>query len=135
MKNEVLEMIREREGRRDKLRAQADMLDAEIKVLKEALNRSQGQPSKRASTGKRDRPLNQTWTDVLKFIGSTGETSLDQIYHYAQTKSYEIRKDTIRAQMALYVNRGWLERVTDGVFKLTEAGQEKCGYVSVEAML
>lgn len=36
--------------------------------------------------------------------------------------------DTQRSQLANYAKRGWLERIAEGVYMLTESGAQKCGY-------
>ena len=39
------------------------------------------------------------------------------------------QRNTLRSQMSIYTDRGWLERVGDGLYRLTDEGAAKCQYV------
>lgn len=122
------QMIEEREAKLEKLKAQVDVLTAEIKVLKEAQSLVQtGEPPKKKKRTKRDRPLNEKWVDVLTFISVSGEASLDEIKQHVDRKGLSISNGSLRSQLAGYANKGWVERSSPGVFFLTEAGAEKIG--------
>jgi hypothetical protein len=129
-------MIAERTVRRDKLRAQLDALEAEIRALQEATTRMSGGASNdrhhRAPSSRpgetRERALKREWVSVLEFIGSRQSgASLDDIIAWSELASLNINRNTLRSQTSIYVDRGWLDRISQGVFRLTEAGRQKCG--------
>lgn len=85
--------------------------------------------TKRKSSGTRERPLTDKWASVMQFIGRQGQASYDDIMRFASQEGHSITNNALRGQMSIYSNeKQWVERVSDGVFKLTEAGAEKCGY-------
>lgn len=125
MANDVHDqMIRDRE-------LKIDLLKAEIKVLREAqalANQGKnGKPSER-ELSTRDRPLNETWSNMLRHIGDVGQATFSDLIKFSELRGYHINKNTLRGQVFNYVKRGWLERVEDGVFSLTNSGAEKCNY-------
>lgn len=149
----ISEMILEREARVEKYRAQIESLSAEIKVLREAQSRtntvarppmvSQGLVNTHIDTRGhvtlavdgfpiriRDRQLSGLWRDVLRFVAKRPETTLHDIMGYSAQKGLDIKYDSLRSQLAGYVNNGLLERVRDGVFKITSHGLDKIGGAS-----
>ena len=145
----ISEMILEREARVEKYRAQIESLSAEIKVLREAQSRtntvarppmvSQGLVNTHIDTRQvtvaldgfpiriRDRQLSGLWRDVLRFVAKRHETTLHDIMGYSAQNGLDIKYDSLRSQLAGYVNNGLLERVRDGVFKITSHGLDKIG--------
>ncbi len=129
-------MVQERQTRRDKLRGQLEAVDAEIRVLQEALARMGGEqpaPTKRpkpqpSAGSTRERALNETWRDALCFIGATEPASLDAIMAWSDANNKGIKRNTLRSQTSIYVERGWLTRMSEGVFGLTAEGAAKCGF-------
>lgn len=124
-------MISEREAKLDKVLAQAEVLRTEIKVLREAQAMARGRKIEKAAPT-RERQLKQEWIDVLQYIGARGPASLDDIISLVEVVGLGITKDTLRGQMANYEKRGWVDRVSPGVFQLTESGAAKCGYTGKE---
>ena len=133
------QMIDERTARRDKLRSQLDALDLEIRVLQEAATRIGGgmaarapEPrSRRAGRGEvRDRALKTEWALVLQFIGERGPASLNAIMDWSEAEGAGIKRNTLRSQLSIYAERGWVERVADGVYRLTADGAAKSGFVA-----
>ena len=138
MKHDALrQMIDERSARRDKLRSQLEAIDLEIRVLQEANARIGGAPaplgksrSGRAPRGEsRDRALKGSWTLALRFIGKAENVSLDDIMRWSDAEGIGIKRNTLRSQLSIYSERGWVERVSDGVYRLTASGAVKCGFV------
>lgn len=124
-------LIRDRQAKLEKHLAQVELLKAEIKALQEAQAMfKNGRPVK--TRGKRNRPLDEKWATILKFIGKKGSASLDEIMN-TYDFIYDLNKDTLRGQMANYHKNGWVERVSDGIFQLTDSGAQKCGYAQKES--
>lgn len=135
MNEKLILMIRERENELAQIQEEltplferARGLEVEINVLKEAQNKigvEAGNKTKR----KRERALQPHWNKTLLFIGRMGEAHLNDINRFiTQELGMEMSPETQRSQLANYTNRGWLARVAEGVFKLTESGAQKCGY-------
>lgn len=136
------DMIAEREARRQKLASQLAEVDAELRALREAQSRASGvlisvpaAPAPSVSTGvprtsgKRERQLQGHWKLMLRFVGQSDGASLDELERFARDHGLDITRNTIRSQTSIYTNRGWLVRMGQGRFRLTDAGAEKCGYV------
>lgn len=124
-------MINERLDRRRALLSEVDLLDREVRVLEEALDKLSGSKVSTDRTDKsvvrRHRALSRVWRDALCFIASEGEAGLDDLAAWAELNQHGIRRTTLRSQMAIYTSRGWVERVASGRFRLTKDGAQKCG--------
>ena len=134
--NDIQAAIDDREAKIEKKQSEIDLLKAEIKGLQEAINIMGGNTpaKKRKTTGTRERPLTDKWLKVMRFIGAKGQASYDDILLLSRQNGLGISSNALRGQMSIYTNdKGWVERVKDGVFKLTEAGAEKCGYSEHES--
>lgn len=128
----IQSLIDEKSAKREKLIAAVKSLDIEINALYEAISIMDG--SNKADftrSKKRNRALQEKWATVLKFIGQNGDVGFDVLYPKAD--ELEIPRNSMRGQMANYVNEGWLERVAEGVFRLTNSGAVKCGYSEKES--
>jgi hypothetical protein len=132
------QMIDERTARRDKLRSQIDALELEIRVLQEAAARINGaalsmpemRPRRPARGESRDRALKAEWALALQFIGQSGTASLNDIMSWSDAEGAGIKRNTLRSQLSIYAERGWVKRVADGVYRLTDDGAAKCGFVT-----
>lgn len=133
------QMIDERAARRDKLRSQIEALELEIRVLQEAAARVTGatvpavERRTRRSVGAevRDRALKREWASALQFIGRSGTATLDDIMSWSAAEGAGIKRNTLRSQLSIYTERGWVERVADGVYSLTPEGAAKCDFEHV----
>ncbi len=145
MSNDVLsQMIEERQSRRAQHLAAAEELAVEIRALIEAREKTSQSDAFRELSAvgdvapnegtsdvvrgvrKRTRPLKPVWRRILRYIGRRDKTSLDQIMRYSEQHNLGINRNTLRSQVSIYTSAGWLERVSEGVFRLTEAGAKKC---------
>ena len=138
MQNDALrQMIAERQSRRDKLRGQLDALELELKVLNEVLVRIGSErpnsTEKRARSvsdqDSKERALKSVWAATLRHIGQLGKASLDALMAWSDLEGMGIKRNTLRSQMSIYGDRGWVERVSDGVYRLTDEGAVKCGFI------
>ena len=78
---------------------------------------------------KRERQLQPQWVDMLRMIGEQETATLDDMEAYGELMGYNIKRNTLRSQVSIYANHGWLERVAQGEFRLTKLGEAKCGFV------
>lgn len=78
-----------------------------------------------------DRPLqrrlSQTWTFILRGLGRAYPDTLngEQIREVAEAGGYDVTPENVRSQMALYVNKGLVERTGPGEYRLTQIGAEE----------
>lgn len=132
MSDVLSEMLSERERQRENLAAKLAAVDAEIRVLREAQDRMAGNappmPRQGVAPSGDGRALKPMWADVLCFIGSQEAATLDDIMAYIERKELPIQRNTLRSQVSIYTNRGWLERLGTAQFRLTMPGAAKCGY-------
>jgi hypothetical protein len=124
---------------REIARAERDAQDArvEISALEKAkalwLSQPPIRPAERpppfhAGNGaRRQRSLSDTWKHILRKMDERGESDLDQILGYSAEVGHEIERESLRAQMFNYVNRGLLERPRPGVFRVTPQGRKAAG--------
>lgn len=122
--NVLKDAIVEKRQKRDKLLAQLNILDAEIKALEEVDKKMSGNVAAVKTT--RNRPLSNEWQDILFFIMSSGKASLDKIEEHSNSKGYGFKRNVIRSQAKIYVDKGYINRVSDGIFSITQLGAEKC---------
>jgi hypothetical protein len=122
--NIVKDAIEEKRQKRDKLLAQLNILDAEIKTLEEVYKKMSGNVTEVKAT--RNRPLSDEWQDILFFIMISGNTSLDKIEEYSNSKGYGFKRNVIRSQAKIYVDKGYIDRISDGIFSITQLGAGKC---------
>lgn len=132
--SDIQALIDDREAKIAKKQSEIDLLKAEVKALQEAQEVIDGNTPKKKQSSTRDRALTEKWSCVLKYIGEKGQASYDDILLLSRQHGLGISGNALRGQMSIYTNdKGWVERVKDGVFKLTEAGAEKCGYSEHES--
>lgn len=81
---------------------------------------------------KRGRSLSDGWARVLADIGGHGErgATTDQILAHCTAVGLKLARDTLRGQMSHYAKAGLVERIQDGVFRLTPAGAKAAGVES-----
>lgn len=134
-------MVAERERERQIVQRRLDEIDAQISAIREAAKRMgvdlgvAGAADVRAAkrtAGKRDRALTANWITILRFIGSRDTASLDEIMEFTEAHALNIQRNTLRSQTSIYADRGWLDRVDQGVFRLTREGAEKAGIETEE---
>ena len=75
----------------------------------------------------RQRALKPEWASALQHIGRQGKSSLDDMMKWSDDEGAGIKRNTLRSQMSIYADRGWVVRVTDGIYRLTDEGMAKCG--------
>lgn len=127
-------MIKERIARIGALRAEIDGINREINVLQEAVARGKnasGSSTVRAPRdGRRERALKPMWRDVLRFVASDGDVGIDDVMAWAELHGHPVKRSTVRSQMAIYADRGWVQRRSSGRYCLTDQGKIKCGLES-----
>ena len=119
-------MLEDHNARAEQLREQLDALTREIHVL-QAARAALAHDHSSASTSRRSRTLKREWAMLLEYISEVGKASLDDSERFFCSKGIDVNRNTLRSQMALYANEGWLRRIEKGVFQLTSDGAAKIG--------
>ena len=120
-------MLDEHHARANQLSEQLDAVRVQISALETARN-ALARPLRDKWAKKRSRTLKREWAELLRHIGEAGKVSLDDSEDYLRSNNIDVNRNTLRSQMALYANEGWLRRVDKGVFELTGEGAAKVGF-------
>lgn len=132
--------IAERNGRIASLRADLSraeleqaIAEAELNAYEDALTlvgpaAKQKRPP-RAPAGDMKRPLKDIWLCVLKGMADRHPqtTSNDKIIEIAESGGFKLNRENLRSQMGQYNQRGIVERVTQGEYRLTDNGARLIG--------
>lgn len=128
----------------DKLKERAallrrlEVLDTEIKTWEEAwalVTKPMSaapvarHPVASDTESKRERALQPQWADMLRMVGGQEAATLDDMEAYSDLMGYGIKRNTLRSQVSIYASHGWLDRIAQGKFRLTDLGAAKCGFV------
>lgn len=109
----------------EKLRLKAERIEGEIRGLGEALKVLQGDEVDESRTsGTR---LSEDWRAVLNGLAyrhGDGQWSLDDVAEIARDVDFEVQRQTIRSQASIYAGNGWIERVSQGQYRITPKGKE-----------
>jgi hypothetical protein len=74
-------------------------------------------------SSRRQRPISETWRKVFSWIGKqlyAPET--EDIFKYTETEGLNVNRNTLRSQLSVYTNQGWLERDGAG-YRLSAHGR------------
>jgi hypothetical protein len=74
------------------------------------------------------------WRQVFEFIARNWPNPVtnDQMMGYAMNNGLTLTRQALRAQLSTYTEKGALERVSDGVYRITEAGGQELGFHFME---
>lgn len=69
------------------------------------------------------------WREVFSFIARSWPQPVtnDQMMAYAMKNSLTLSRQALRAQLSTYTEKGALERISDGVYKITQLGASELG--------
>lgn len=129
----IFQRLSAKRHERVRLRRSLEIVEAEIRAYEDAWRLvnapvAETAPEDANEGERRERALAPQWADMLRFIGERGKASLNDLMAYAADKEHGINRNTLRSQVSIYSERGWLDRVEVGTFRLTEAGAAKCGF-------
>ncbi len=119
----------------EKLQSKVDKLNSDRLVWQDVIRIIEGTTSKEseveirreASVPDGRRGPRGPWRALVpaladKFTDVFGYSDVQSVAH---AMTLTVQKHTLRAQMANYVNAGWLERVRNGKFKFTDKGRRE----------
>ncbi len=75
------------------------------------------------------RALSEQWQQVLAYLVSQFPETVTgtQLYKFCEEQNFSVREDTIRAQMAGFVNKGYVERTEPGQFRASKEQARNAG--------
>ncbi|WP_259782080.1 hypothetical protein [Aestuariispira ectoiniformans] len=116
----------------DELQHEISTLKAEVRAYQDALEHAPEDTSKatKRRKGTRQRQLSETWKRIIGgiFAFYPEDLSLDHISVIAGLLGYDdIKEDSMRSQIASLVNKGYVERVSPGLFKVTQENIRAAG--------
>src|SRR5262245_24819568 len=78
----------------------------------------------------RRRGMSDKWSAVLGFmvLRAPNPVSIDELVIFAVENELGITRPSIRAQLHNYEKRGFVERVSDGIYLATAAARAHCDY-------
>lgn len=130
--------IAEHEAQLTALRRQLDEIDRKTRTIDGALMAyrktlahlphddpgDRPRPSRSPPAEGRSRAISEQWKALLLYIAGVwpGAVRNDDILGHAETAGIKISRESLRSQLSTYTNRGFLERVEQGVYRITELG-------------
>lgn len=120
----------------ERAKRNVELIQAQIEVLRQVLPdaippRPEFASAYLVSLPPADRPKKRgrkgIWRDVLAATGArfSNQFSFDDIQNVAREMGVELPRSTVRSQSANYVDYGFMERVTQGNFRLTDLGRKE----------
>jgi hypothetical protein len=129
------------EERRRRLGAMAQermILEAELRAYEDAMaivstaSPSAPLPPALPHVSPARRRMAANWTAALvPFAEPPRDFSIDDVLQSAAAAGFNPTRGNVRSQMAAFIQRGKAERVSDGVFKLTQSGLVEIGLLGV----
>ena len=117
---------------RDDLRKAQDEvthLEGELEGLRAARRTLQEEdPQLELPIQGKSRNISSEWSEILcHFLArAPNPLSIDDIMGFIALRGFAINRNAVRSQLHLYMNRGFLERVSDGVYRATDLVKRLC---------
>ena len=106
-------------------------IDEELSELKRHLAEAEEEGSQlQLPLPNRARGLSDKWATVLNFLvlRAPNPVSIDELLHFASENGLKISRAGARAQLHNYEKRGFVERVSDGIYVATAAARAYCDF-------
>jgi len=127
----IKRLIADAEQRLRHANSEVAKIDTELSELKRRLADAEIEgtqlPLPLANKG---RGLSDKWSTVLNFmvVRAPNPVSIDELLAFASDNGLKISRATLRAQLHNYEKRGFVERVSDGLYLATAAAKAYCEY-------
>lgn len=133
-----LEQKRTLENQAREAGRQAELLHQRIAGIQEAIEvlgpksedtQTVAQEAPRAAlfVRKRSRRLSGSWQQIMQLVDGRGSFNYEALAEAAEIADHAVGRDTLRSQMSLYKQTGFVEAAGDGKFRLTESGRRAAG--------
>jgi hypothetical protein len=76
------------------------------------------------NSGKRNRGLSEQWKITIRRLACMDTFDYDSIAREAKRAGIEAEIQTIRGRMSKYTENGYVERISDGLYRVTQKGKE-----------
>jgi hypothetical protein len=124
-------LIANAERRQREANSDLKKIDAELAELKERLFEAKHEATQLPlPLENKSRGLSDKWTTVLNFmiLRAPNPVSVDELLNFAAENKLQITRAGIRAQLHNYEKRGFVERISDGLYLATAAARAYCDY-------
>lgn len=122
-------LIRQLQLRLEKARTDVVRFEAELKGLMSARNALfHHVGSSVAPISLPGREISPEWKEILSYFlkAAPQAISIDEVMQFIASRDLEINRNAVRSQLHAYVNRGFLERVQEGLYRATDAVKRYC---------
>jgi len=135
MNNPILQKLQSKQRDREKLLKKLEVLETEIRTLNEVcdllampigITASSKNKTTASNSRRRERGLSEKWATVLAAFPNT-TFGYNDIQALSDVLGLDISRNTTRSQMKIYIRRGLVDSIAQGVFKLTEVGKKAAG--------
>jgi hypothetical protein len=126
---ELDRLIRNCARRLNSARDEVSRLEGELEGLLSARNALfRNEPQLELPDLPRSREISAEWREILGFFvkRAPNPASIDEVMAFIDERSFKINRNAVRSQLYAYVNRGFLERLGDGLYRATDVVKRYC---------
>lgn len=123
--------IRQARRRAEELRIELEKLEGELSGLRAARAIVTGEdhsPNQDVATPSKRTEISGPWRKILShFVSkSPNAVSIDDVMIFIHNNNLEIGRNAVRSQLHNYAQRGFLKRISDGLYIATDAVKRVC---------
>jgi hypothetical protein len=122
-------LIRARAARLNKMRDDVRRMEGELEGLLEARKALfENEPQLELPELPKTREISSDWNEILCFFlrRAPNPTSIDEVMQFISERNFKISRNAVRSQLHVYMNRGFLERLGDGLYRATDVVKPYC---------
>jgi hypothetical protein len=126
---ELDRLIRHCAQRLNKARDDVRRLEGELEGLLAARNALfHDEPQLELPDLPRQREISPEWREILCHLlrRAPNPVSIDEVMEFIEAHRFQISRNAVRSQLHAYVNRGFLERLGDGLYRATDVVKAYC---------
>jgi hypothetical protein len=127
--DELDRLISEYSRRLNKARAEAQRLEIEIAALVRARRAIfENDEQLELPDLPKTREISREWKEILRFFLQRlpNPVSIDEVMGFIADHGFSINRNAVRSQLHVYVARGFLERLGEGLYRATDAVKPLC---------
>jgi hypothetical protein len=126
---ELDRLIRNCAQRLNRARDDARRLEGELEGLLAARNALfHNEPQLELPELPKPREISPEWREILCLFlkRAPNPASIDEVMEFIERHRFQINRNAVRSQLHSYVNRGFLERLGDGLYRATDVVKRFC---------